>query len=48
MVQDESGREGFVASIRAWRFVPLPEIRTVRRVLGGSVMAVVWGGGAAG
>ena len=41
MVQDSRGQEGFVASIRACRFVPLPDIRTVRRILGGSVMVMV-------
>lgn len=37
-MQDSRGRLGFVASIRAWRFVPLPEMRTVRRVLGCSAI----------
>lgn len=42
MVQEESEEEGCVASMRACRFVPLPEIRTVRRVLGGDVMVEGW------
>lgn len=30
-----------MASMRAWRFVPLPEIKTVRRVFGGVVMVIM-------